>query len=238
MGAQGIASLATNGASRGAYLFDSDTEVDRNAVDGYVDTLGAAHFLTLKPEVVTWDGTGVTDVSGTLPPLAEEANVWTRSSGAIGLTAFGTEWLIRALRTADGAHVVWRERHLDQGDDGVDVPITATDGVAVLPVAAVDASGRVHVVWYDTTAARGVLRYTHSVSSQLDDGFLPSIVVDDDACPGNRWYPYSADPRLPDGGRRLREYIGIAISGTRAHVAWTHAPIAPSRVRTTYIDFD
>ena len=40
----------------------------------------------------------------------------------------------------------------------------------------------------------------------------------------------------PEGERRLREYIGIATTGSRSIIAWTHAPEAPSRVRIAYVD--
>lgn len=209
------------------------SEVSRNAVSAYVDETGGAHVLTFLPDVLSWDG-GEPPRSTLLPEHSSLANTWTRAAGAIGPHANGGHWLIRSLRTEQGAPIVVRTLPGEAGD----VPLTAEDGVAFLPAAAADELGRVHVVWYDTGDERGVLRYTHSVSADLSEGFLPSLVVDDDACPGSRWYPYSSsDPVRPPGGRRLREYIGIAIDGSRAHIAWTHAPGPPSRVRVTYVDF-
>jgi hypothetical protein len=60
------------------------------------------------------------------------------------------------------------------------------------------------------------------------------MVIDPDACPGGNWYPYFSSA---EGGRRLREYIDITVDGNRAHLAWTHAPVAPSRVYSAYVQF-
>ena len=240
MGVDAIYKVGFDGQIVAEHVF-SDEEIDRNSVHAYADEAGTAHFLTLIPDVISWDGTGIPSQSGSLPPFDEIANVWTRSGGSIGQTSSGDEWLVRSLRTDQGAPIVLRVRNTAMGNDGADEPITATDGVAFLPAAAIDDTGRLHVVWYDTTGTTGVLRYTRSISADLSDGFLPTLVVDDNACPGDRWYPYSngpINPLAPPGGRRLREYIGIAVEGRRAYVTWTHAPVAPSRVNITYIDFE
>src|SRR5262249_46994735 len=71
-------------------------------------------------------------------------------------------------------------------------------------------------------------------SSDLTQGLLPPIVIDPAALPGSGWYP-SFDSAA--GGRRVREYIEIAVDGNRAHLAWTHAPTAPSRVYAAYVEF-
>jgi len=51
-----------------------------------------------------------------------------------------------------------------------------------------------------------------------------------------KWPPLAID--TPSGGRRLREYIDIQVAGSRAYIAWTHAPAAPSRVRASWIQFE
>lgn len=72
-----------------------------------------------------------------------------------------------------------------------------------------------------------MLRYARSASSDLSQGFGASTVLDRNAAPGGGWYPFLDSAT---GGRRLREYIDVAVDGDRLHVAWTHAPAAPSRV--------
>jgi hypothetical protein len=133
----------------------------------------------------------------------------------------------------DGAPtVVLRIRALP--DEGIDQSISEPGQSAFLPSAIVDEDGRMHVVYYDSGGAVGVLRYTRSVSADWSEGFEPSTVIDTDACPGNDWFPFFDTAA---GGRRLREYIDVAISGRRLHVAWTHSPTPPSRVWVTYVDF-
>jgi hypothetical protein len=78
--------------------------------------------------------------------------------------------------------------------------------------------------------------YAHSVTTDLLGSYTTPVVVDTNACPGGGWYPYSASDD-PPGGRRLREYVGIAITGSRAVISWTHAPDPPSRLRVAHIDF-
>jgi hypothetical protein len=93
-----------------------------------------------------------------------------------------------------------------------------------------------HVAWYDSSGTFGQLVYAHSETNDLQGAYTQPIVVDGDACPGDGWYPYKVD-HDPAGGRRLREYIGIAITGRRAIISWTHAPEAPSRIRIAHVDF-
>lgn len=117
---------------------------------------------------------------------------------------------------------------------GIDLPLSAPGAKAFMPAGATDRSGRLHAIWYESDGAKGQLVYTRSNSSDFTARFSPPLVIDPDACPGEGWYPHF---NSATGGRRLREYVDVAIDGNRAHLAWTHAPTAPSRVMTTYVEF-
>src|SRR5262249_15161232 len=118
-------------------------------------------------------------------------------------------------------------------NESMDVPVTEPWAVAFLPTATMDSSGRLHIVWYDSTSS-GTLQYARSCSSRLGEGFTQPVTIEDNAVMGGGWYPaYDA------AGRRLREYIGIAVDGGRVHLAWTHVPqplVQPSKVYVSYID--
>ena len=117
---------------------------------------------------------------------------------------------------------------------GEAIAISAPGVAAFMPGAAVDGEGRIHVIWYESSGARGVLKYARSIGRDLRMGFSSARIVDPDASPGQGWIPqYSAS--APD--RRLREYIDLAIDGRRVHAAWTHAPTLPSRIYTSHWDF-
>jgi hypothetical protein len=193
---------------------------------GFVDALGA-HFVDELRGAVWTDG-GVTIT----PPTPSDEQSLGR---ALGAAADGRYWLVRPTETgifplARGAGVVldlWTPGDAGMTEVALDNPDTFH------PAAAIDGEGRLHVVWYDTSGAQGVLKYARSRSSDLSLGLLPPLIVDDDACPGSGWHPTIGDGE----GRRLREYIDLAVDGTRAHVGWTHAPSPPSRVHTAYVDF-
>jgi hypothetical protein len=196
---------------------------------GYADAQGA-HFGAYL--VSRWDGTGAPAQEGAQLPAGASADLYTKSCAAMGPTLDGGQWIVRGVRDS-ATQIVLRVRH-PPTDEGADLPVTAPSQAVFFPAAAIDASGRLHVIWYDTSGPQGVLRYARSLSSDLGAGLGPSIVIDPNALPGNGWYP-SFDSAT--GGRRTREYIELAAFGNRAHLAWTHAPAAPSRVYATYVEF-
>jgi hypothetical protein len=201
----------------------------------YVDS-GGAHFATTGPDdsfvSLSWDGSGSPIQEGQGMP-GGAGNMELNVCASLGRTSDGGQWVVRATRTPPNGAVMLRVRHLP-GDEGTDIQISRTGTVAFFPAAATDNSGRLHVIWYEISGAAGVLKYTKSVSSDLTQGFDEAIVIDPDACPGGDWYPYFSSA---EGGRRLREYIDITVDGNRAHLAWTHAPVAPSRVYSAYVQF-
>ena len=207
-------------------------------IGAYADA-AAAHFIGgwCQFEVTRWDGSGAPVQEGDLLEGGcldegtpdQEINV----TAAIGETASGQQWIVRALRDVGHGEVVVQVR-APPAIVVDDIRISTPGAVAFFPAADLDDSGRLHVIWYENTPADGVLMYTRSHSADFEDGFAPPIVVDDEACPVQDWYPYVDSA---SGGRRLREYIDLAVDGNRAHLAWVHAPTAPSRVYTTYVEF-
>jgi hypothetical protein len=174
----------------------------------------------------SWDGTGdpALEVSlepgGPFPvPPSEES----RTCVAIGETIDGKPWVVREV--SDDKSVVARVLDLP-ADTGTDVRISRPGSTAFFPAADTDDLGRLHVVWYESTADEGVLLYSHSLSSDFSAGFLDPTVVDPVAVPTGGWHPLMTQPEI----RRLREYIDLAVSGQRAYVAWTRAASPPSRV--------
>lgn len=173
--------------------------------------------------VLRWDGAAA-PADELVPPTPSDADSWSKSLGA---TADGRYFL---LRTAKGLGVVldvWAP------GDAAATEVAVGGPASFHPAGALDGEGRLHAAWYDSGGASGVLRYARSRSSDLAAGFGDPIVVDDAACPGGGWRP----ARMPNDRRRLREYIDLAVDGRRAHVAWTHAPAPPARVRAAYLDF-
>ena len=231
-GAAGIIKFDRQGTVIAEAAYDSGT--GRNATGGYAHD-GSAYFLTMARRVIGWDGMGEPAQVGPQFYSGDRATMFTVCAGAIGATPNGQHWIVRSIHASTGSPVLLGVGELP-GGPYVEQAVTPEDAVTFLPAAVQDEEGRLHVTWYDSSGDKGVLRYTHSLSTNLTEGFLPPIVVDGDACPGRGWYPHSSSD-LPPGGRRLREYIDIAVDGSRAHIAWTHAPEAPSRVFATYIDF-
>ena len=200
----------------------------------FADNIGFHAMSDESYQAFAWDGVNDIQFEGAQLSAGAQATIFTRVSAAMG-TADGATWIVRALHdNVSGSPIVARVRRLP--DEGHDVPISPAGTVGFLPAAALDADGRLHVAWYDSSGPFGELVYAHSETSDLAGAYTQPIVVDGDACPGNGWYPYSSDVE-PFGGRRLREYIGIAVTGRRAIISWTHAPDPPSRIRIAHLDF-
>jgi hypothetical protein len=199
----------------------------------YSDAAGV-HVMNINGyQAYSWTGvaTDAPQPEGERLPGGDHPNSFTYPSLQMGPSAAGT-WIVRGLRNSGSdAPIVVRVRRLP--DEGLDVSLTAPGAFAFMPTAALDAEGRLHVAWYDTHGSVGQLLYARSETTDLTGAYTTPIVVDGNACPGDYFYP-GGDPR---GSRRLREYIGIAISGHRAFITWTHAPEAPSRVRIAHVDF-
>jgi hypothetical protein len=138
------------------------------------------------------------------------------------------------MKNADSATIVL-EATTEVGSPVTQRQLSPPGVTAFFPAAATDDQGHLHVIWYETSGPAGVLRYTRSATADLSGEFLAPFTIDDDACPGDDWYPYSSS-QSPPGGRRLREYIGLDVEGSRVHIVWTHAPTAPSRIRSTFVD--
>ncbi len=133
------------------------------------------------------------------------------------------------VMTACGDNV----RAVDAGVDAIDpglpfVELPLLDGY--------NHSSEVTVAWYESTGPRGTLLYAHAVTDDPGGAWSDVVLVDPDACPGERWYPDGVE--AGEGARRLREYIGLAVANGRVHVAWTHAPDPPSRVRVASFDVE
>jgi hypothetical protein len=199
----------------------------------YADAAGGHFMGALDFQGHVWDGVTDFQPEGQPLPAGGAAEEITTTSLAMGLTADGAQWSVRATRDGmlDGKIIV-RVRHLP--DEGTDLTISPPGTIGFLPTGALDASGRLHVIWYDSSGPTGQVFYAHSVTSDLLGAWSERVLVDGNACPGNGWYPSILF--TPEGKRRLREYIGIATTGSRSIIAWTHAPEAPSRVRVAYID--
>jgi hypothetical protein len=196
----------------------------------YADASGA-HFLTADYLVMDWSGSAPPVVSlGPLPGGTDAADVGFCAS--LGATAQDGQWIVRTVRSGASWSIVVRVR--DAGvDQGMDLSLTPPGATVFFPVAVMDGKGRLHVVWYDSSEQQGVLRYARSRSSDLFAGFTDPTVLDPDACPGSGWHP-----EVSETERRLREYIDIAASGDRLHVAWTHSPSPPSRISVMSLDLD
>jgi hypothetical protein len=189
-------------------------------------------------------GSRLVSVDGVTPPVdpgpvvaAGDAAV-EHAAGAtsVGRTKDGSYFFLHPFRSSTSAEVrLLVRRSLDE--PGTETTLSAPRAIAFHPAAAVDASGRLHAVWYQSESPMGALVYVRSRTARFEEGFSSPLVVDPRACPGGGFYPGEADTE-PVGGRRLREYIDVAIDGSRVHLAWTHAPTAPSRVTTSYLDFE
>ncbi len=234
------------GCTNGFWVFDYDGLEIASAtavlmglnIGGYADDSGA-YFAVGGGRgddllVVHWDGSADPVQEGSCLPMGV-SEYWNNVAASIGPKPGGGHWIVRSVETGAYRQVMLRVRNLP-GDEGEDIPITPSDRNAFLPAAAADESGRLVVVWYETDANSnvGVLKLARTKSADWSDGFDEPIRIDEAACPGNEWFP-SSESGVSD--RRLREYIDIAVTGNRAHVIWTHAPIPPARVRTVAVQF-
>ena len=201
----------------------------------FADAAGL-HFMTDNDDfqMFTWNGVDPPTAEGMPLEKGDMASLWTTADVSMGDHAPG-QWVVRAIRdTVLGSPIVIRTRSV--GDPGHDVAISPPGTIGFLPAATLDPDGRLHVVWYDSSGPTGQLMYSRSATADLQGGYTTPVVIDGNACPGGGWYPYDAG-KNPPGGRRLREYVGIAITGNHALISWTHAPEAPSRIRIAHIDF-
>jgi hypothetical protein len=207
---------------------------------GYVDSAGA-HVIMDDFEVYRWNGSSAAVLEGSALDVgtavysgvdAGGTYLELNSCASIGATSDGKQWIVRTVTGALKSTVMLRVRDLPSSE-GTDVPISTSGQLAFDPAAALDSEGRLDVVWYESSGSMGVLKYARSLSKTLTAGFSSPIVVDPKACPGGGWYPTF---NSASGGRRLREYIDLAVEKKRVHVTYTHAPVAPSRVYYTSID--
>jgi hypothetical protein len=241
-----LAPMATGelvmGADGGFWKFASDGSIAASWVGGpdwpvfgaFAEPAGA-RFAIASSSVVRWTGAQFLSLEGRLVGENMVADVgWSVPMGPIAGGGFWAAYGYR-LQSAQRLEGSVRLRVFAPQDTvGQEVLVSASGSTAFMPAAAPDAEGRVHLVWYDSTGPAGVLHYARSVSADLHEGFSAPRVVDDNACPGNGWLP-SFGEDAPD--RRLREYIDLAVDRRRVHIAWTHAPMLPSRVFTSHLDF-
>jgi hypothetical protein len=212
----GLADLMIDAYAQGGHAFFATSERDTG-----VDKVA---------RVLDWDGTAALPTVVETLDAGPDADLTTVQAWSHGPLPNGS-WSIRVRRESGHGILVLRTKIAGVVAENT---LTSPDANAFIPAAAMDDHGRLHVIWYDSSQASGRLLYAYSVgTAPFTDGFVSPVVIDDNAAPGNGWWPdsTSADPSY----RRLREYVGIAIDGGIVHVAWTHAPEAPSRVWVTRI---
>jgi hypothetical protein len=213
----------------GGTVLSSLATANTNCVSAYVDA-NAFHYLTVGPAAGSWVGGASAPLIDAQLDAGDAANVFTRVNGSIGGST-DTTWIVRSMRTADDAPLVLE---LLRNGELTQRRLSGPGEVTFLPTAVMDEIGQLHITWYETSGTAGVLKYTRTATADLTGPLLDAVIVDDNACPGDRWYPYSSTED-PPGGRRLREYIGITATSERAFVAWTHAPAPPSRIHVARI---
>lgn len=224
------------GALDGWWRIDGDA-VTRDAtpgeqfVGGYAKGGRVSLTSTTTGVVTRWDGAGA-PVADAAAPAPVGSTFYHTVSMPLGPTADGGEWFLRA--TGDTTEAPLMLAVAPAAGPATDIEVSGPGAVSFLPAAALDASGRIHIVYYDSSGEAGRLLYLHSTSSDFTEGFTEPLVVDADAVPP-RFFP---DLDTPSGERRVREYIDIQVAGSRAWIAWTHAPTAPSRVHLTYVQFE
>jgi hypothetical protein len=200
-------------------------------VGGYAREGSVAFSQVTSGQVLRWDGESA-PAADAAPPAPVGATFYHTVSLPLGPTGDGGEWFLRP--TGDTTAAPLALFHAPATGAASDIALTGEDAITFLPAADLDGAGRLHIVYYDSSGAAGRLLYLHSLTDDFADGFTEPMVVDDRATPAS-FFP-AID--TPSGGRRLREYIDIQVAGSRAYIAWTHAPVAPSRVRATWIQFE
>jgi len=226
-GLDGYFRYGFDGALLGSHVLAQSDPQRRQMVDAYVDAAGA-HFATTTRDVMRWDGAGAPVLERADFDGGSDATFFTGVAWSRGALSDGT-WSVYARLDGGGGSIVVR---LERGADVQETILTPPGANAFLPAATLDSEGRLHVIWYDSAGPTGVLRYARSNSAApFADGFGDAIDVDPNATPGGFYPSYDS----ASGGRRLREYVGIAVDGELVHIAWTHAPAAPSRVYTATI---
>jgi hypothetical protein len=224
------------GAVDGWWRIDGDA-ITRDAtpgaqfVGGYAAGGEVALTQTTTGVVTRWDGAAPPVADGA-PPAAVGPTFYHTVSMPLGPTADGGEWFLRSTGDTTAAPLMLFVAPASGANS--DVGISGPDALTFLPAAAVDGEGRIHIVYYDSSGGAGRVLYTHSTSSDFTAGFTEPLVVDDSAVPAD-FFP---DIDTPSGARRVREYIDIQVVGSRAWIAWTHAPIAPSRVHVRFVQFE
>ncbi len=224
------------GAVDGWWRIDGDA-ITRDAtpgaqfVGGYAKGGQVAFTQTTTGVVTRWDGAGAPVADGAAP-AAVGPTFYHTVSMPLGPTADGGEWFLRPTGDTTAAPLMLFVA--PAAGDASDIEVSGEGALSFLPAAAVDDQGRIHIAYYDAGAGAGRLLYLHSTSSDFTDGFSQPIVIDDDAVPP----AYFPDIDTASGARRVREYIDIQVDGSRAWIAWTHAPIAPSRVHVRFVQFE
>jgi hypothetical protein len=225
---------ATDGCFRLGYdgvVRSSNASCGRQTADAYLDTDGA-HFATIDQSVVRWSGLDNDPGIVELAPLDLGNTGSFYTALACNRAPFpGGVWSVRARSDDNLGSIVLR---VEQGNSLNEARLSRPGANAFLPTATTDAEGRLHVAYYDSSGGAGRLLYIHSLGGPpYDTGFTEPKVIDPNAVPAG-FYPFFS---TPDGGRRLREYIGIAVDGDVVYIAWTHSPAPPSRVRAVGFRF-
>lgn len=224
------------GAQAGWWKIGDGDVVTRNAsagrqfVGGYFRDGVVSMTSVFAAEAVRWNG--VDDPVVEPPPGPLGSGFFHTVSMPIGPTADDGEWWLRPTGDTTAAPLSLHVR--SGGGDVDDIAVSPAGAITFLPAADVDAEGRLHILYYDSGGGLGRLFYIHSLTSDLTGGFTEPLVVDDTAVPAG-FFP---DLDSATGLRRVREYIDIEVVGSRAYLAWTHAPVAPSRVRASYVQFE
>ncbi len=232
--AGGVFRIAYDGAVSGSNVLAAYGESGCSGEGGAVFAVREAG--TLHTRLLSYDGASEPVLRGPVIDAGDAAVPRAAAAASLGRTLDGGYFLVHTFRSAVASEVrLLLRATLDEA--GTELSLSRPSKIAFHPAAAIDAAGRLHAIWYESDGPTGMLVYVRSKSARFQEGFSEPRIIDPQACPGGGFYPGEADTE-PTGGRRLREYIDIAIDGSRAHFAWTHAPVAPSRVYTSYRDFE
>lgn len=207
------------------------TDAGAQFVGGYARDGAVAYSQTTSGQVMRWDGSAAPSTDPAPAPVG--STFYHTVSMPLGPTADGGEWFLRS--TGDTAAAPLMLFHAPAAGPEADIALTDADAITFLPAADLDDQDRLHVVYYDSSGgAAGRLLYTHSLAGDFSRGFTDPMVIDSEATPA-LFFP---EIDTPSGARRLREYVDIQVAGSRAYIAWTHAPVAPSRVHAGYVQFE